>query len=435
METLLESFKNLVFFPTELLLAVILFAIPLERRPHFLRRLTVGLGMILLFIGGFAGLLLALGLASTTGEPDGSTVFHTLTWCLLLFLMMTAGLWITMAVPLQEAVYCTSCAYLAEHLAYCVRTLLAVCIPQLPIATGSLLYFLSIFLVYFSIFQLFVRQMVQNRHYAASAVDSFGLTLAVLSVVLVLSAAASQYGFTFLHSIYALLSCLFLLVNQVRQQKRLSLQKELDLQKQLWRQQKAQYEMSRENIEIINRKCHDLKHQVAALKLIRDPEQQTKVIDDLQESVMIYDAILETGNEILDTVLTEKSLICSRHHIVLTCIADGTLLSFMDAVDLYTLFGNALDNAIEASLKLPEAERLIDVQVRQKAGLVLISVTNRFSGNLSMADGLPRTSKGNTSDHGFGLRSIRAVAETYDGLLKVEPGDGQFFLRVTIPIP
>ena len=52
-----------------------------------------------------------------------------------------------------------------------------------------------------------------------------------------------------------------------------------------------------------------------------------------------------------------------------------------------------------------------------------------------MEDGLPRTGKGNTSDHGFGLRSIRAVAEAYDGLLKVEPGDGQFFLRVTIPIP
>ena len=176
-----------------------------------------------------------------------------------------------------------------------------------------------------------------------------------------------------------------------------------------------------------------MKHQVAALKHIRDPARQDEVIDSLQESVMIYDAMLKTGNDILDTVLTEKSLLCSRHRIALTCMADGQLLSFMDAVELYTLFGNALDNAIEASLPLPESERMIDLQVQQKAGLILIRVTNRFSGTVEASAELPKTSKADQDWHGFGLKSIRAVAEKYGGLMNLRGEDGVFTLRITIP--
>ena len=149
---------------------------------------------------------------------------------------------------------------------------------------------------------------------------------------------------------------------------------------------------------------------------------------------MIYDSILKTGNEILDTVLTEKSLLCNQNGVKLSCIADGGLLSFMDAVDLYTLFGNALDNAIEAVLPLPEEERMIDLQVRQKAGQILIHITNRFAGSLEVGEDLPKTSKEDTGHHGFGPKSIRAVVEQYGGILNWNATDLLFTLRITIPI-
>ena len=114
-------------------------------------------------------------------------------------------------------------------------------------------------------------------------------------------------------------------------------------------------------------------------------------------------------------------------------MADGQLLSFMDAVELYTLFGNALDNAIEASLPLPESERMIDLQVQQKAGLILIRVTNRFAGTMEAGAELPKTSKADQDWHGFGLKSIRAVAEKYGGLMNLRGEDGVFTLRITIP--
>lgn len=197
---------------------------------------------------------------------------------------------------------------------------------------------------------------------------------------------------------------------------------------------KAQYEMSRESIEIINRKCHDLKHQVAALKHISDPNRKNEVIDSLQSSVMIYDAVAETGNEILDTVLTEKSLICGKHEIALSCIADGKQLAFLDPVDLYTLVGNALDNAIEAVLPLPTAERLIRIRVQKKAGLVFLRIENPYSGTLELRDGLPVTHKEDRQNHGFGLKSIRDIGEKYHGLFTIGAEQSQFVLQIAFPL-
>lgn len=436
MTDILKLAYSLLFFPLQLLAAVLIFALPLEKRPRFVRRVILFALVMLIAITGMdyaAYLLMPDKAFGTFGDMSRQSGFSALAWCGILFGLMILFLCFTHALSVREAVYCASCAYLMEHMAYCVRAILTAAVPGLPLDAGTPLYLITLAGVYLCGYFLFVRRMVRNRHYATTAVDSLGLSLGVLTVVLVMSVAATQFGFELLHGIYALICGTFVLAGQVRQQKQLRLQQELDTQQQLWLRQKAQYELSRETIELINRKCHDLKHQVAALKHIHDPARQNEVIDSLQESVMIYDAMLKTGNDILDTVLTEKSLMCGRHKIVLTCMADGRLMSFMDAVDLYTLFGNALDNAIEASLPLSEAERTIDLQVREKAGLILISVTNRFAGVIEAGAKLPKTKKEDQGWHGFGLKSIRAVAEKYGGLMKVRGEDGVFTLRVTLP--
>ena len=187
--------------------------------------------------------------------------------------------------------------------------------------------------------------------------------------------------------------------------------------------------MTKETIDVINRKCHDLRHQVAALRVIEKAREREAVIDSLEEAVMIYDQAYKTGNEVLDTVLTEKGLVCSQNHIALSCIADGSLLEGMNAVDIYTLFGNALDNAIEASMKLPEERRMIDVHVHQKLGLKLIIISNPTP-EITMEEGkLPSTSKEDRQDHGFGLLSIKTIVEKYDGVFSVETRGGMFILR------
>ena len=117
-------------------------------------------------------------------------------------------------------------------------------------------------------------------------------------------------------------------------------------------------------------------------------------------------------------------------------MADGACLDFMDAVDIYTIFGNALDNAIESVSKLEDPEqRMISVMVFSRAELIFLQVEN-FCASQPVYNGeLPATSKEEEAGyHGFGLKSIRYAAEKYGGFLTIQNEDNIFLLRVTIPI-
>ena len=119
-----------------------------------------------------------------------------------------------------------------------------------------------------------------------------------------------------------------------------------------------------------------------------------------------------------------------------TCVADGRQLSFLDPIDLYTLFGNALDNAIENVRKLPQVERrVISLTVFEKPGLSVIQLENYYDGELRFQDGLPVTSKADREDHGFGMRSIRSLAEKYGGSISIDGENSIFLLSITLPHP
>lgn len=420
----------LSYFPLELLTAAAVYAFPLKKRNWVWVRLIISAA------GAYAAILLMLGLAGwyQGKETDAAMAVGSGVGCFAIFAFMAMGIWFSCQTGLMEAVYCAACAYLTEHMVYCIRILVNKATDSEVAKGGSFWYFLIHIVVYIISYYLCAKQMVKEKHYAASAVQSLGLMLSVLFLVLGMSIVASAFQFEWIHGIYALFCCFFVLYSQVNQLKQLNLQKELHSNQQLWMKHKAQYEMSKENIDIINRKCHDLKHQIAALQKISDLEKQKKAIDSMEHSVMIYDSILETGNEILDTVLTEKSLVCNAHHIEMTCIADGKSLDFMDTVDLYTLFGNALDNAIEGVLKLENREeRCISLLVHKKVNLIFIQVENRYQGELKMQNHLPVTKKTDKGYHGFGLKSIIHTAEEYGGFVTIETEQQMFLLRITIP--
>lgn len=213
------------------------------------------------------------------------------------------------------------------------------------------------------------------------------------------------------------------------------MQRELDILSQLRYEQQQQYDLAKENIAIINRKCHDLKHQMAAMRSMVSPENQARYLDEIERSVRIYDSILKTGNEVLDTVLTEKSLTCEANEIRLHCVADGRDLGFMDPVDLYTVLGNALDNAIESVQALAEPEkRMIDVLVCTEKAFLVMQVVNPLDEALTFVDGLPVSTKPRDGYHGFGLKSIRHTVEKYGGHVNLRADGGRFSLRVLIPL-
>lgn len=110
-------------------------------------------------------------------------------------------------------------------------------------------------------------------------------------------------------------------------------------------------------------------------------------------------------------------------------------LALLDAVDLYSMLGNALDNAIEGVRGFEEKEkRLIDVLIRAENKLLLIQIINLVAGQLTFQDGLPASTKTNDGYHGFGLKSIRYTAQKYGGFVTVNLEHDCFVLRVLLPL-
>jgi len=211
---------------------------------------------------------------------------------------------------------------------------------------------------------------------------------------------------------------------------------ELETMNILWQQQKEQFYISKESIAFINYKCHDLKHQIAALKSIASTEEYDKHIRELQENVNIYDSVIHTENEALNTVLTEKCMYCERQQIMINCVVDGKKMDFIDPVDLYTIMGNALDNAIESVEKIMDKEkRIIDVLICVKQNFLTISITNPIEQAISFAEDMPISTKKKNGYHGFGLKSIKNTAKKYGGLFSVKVQNGCFSLYILFPLP
>ncbi len=199
-------------------------------------------------------------------------------------------------------------------------------------------------------------------------------------------------------------------------------------------EKEKQYELSKENIDIINRKCHDIKYQLKSLNLV-DSNDKKEIIEELSNTISIYDTTIETGNIALNAVLIEKSLYCVSHRIKFSKIIDGKKLDFMNQVDIYTLFGNIIDNAIEAVDKIENQDkRVISLVSNINANYLTIRVDNYFVGQLNIENNTIKTSKKDKTRHGFGTQSIKFITEKYNGnvLMKVE--DDIFILVLSFPI-
>ena len=199
--------------------------------------------------------------------------------------------------------------------------------------------------------------------------------------------------------------------------------------------QYVNYKISLMSIEMVNQKYHDLKHQIAVLKKAIDSADAIKYLDEMENEIKIYEAQNKTGNKILDTVLTSKSIYCQSKGINLTCVADGAALEMMDSIDVSILFGNILDNAIESVNKIQDNQRkLIHLTVARQKGFLRIRAENCYVGDLVFQNGLPITTKKRKFNHGYGLKSIQNIVKKYSGSVTFDTKNSWFEIRILIPL-
>ena len=355
---------------------------------------------------------------------------------IVIFLASVVLIHLVFSCSKRLALFYGAAGYATENLIFYVRNVSAY-FPGFPFDGMGLQAFRlvgSLAIAYFIYTQLVRRY---PRGHEPNVTNGFMLAFVVLTLVVtnVLNTWVRVDGIQGPEvAILAILCNVMLLMIEFDVFRQSSMEQERKIMEQLMVERERQQRLSKENVDLINVKCHDLKHQIAALRDMPAGTERDRTIDELEQAVLIYDSAVRTGNEALDTVLTEKGLICEGRGIEFTCIADGSALSHVGAVDLYTLFGNALDNAIEATEQVADPDnRLVSLRVGRRGSFVRISVENTCARTAELVDGLPATTKDDPNYHGFGLKSIRMIVERLGGNMTIEQGEGVFALHILLP--
>ena len=194
------------------------------------------------------------------------------------------------------------------------------------------------------------------------------------------------------------------------------------------------YQLSKENIDMVNQKYHDLKHQINLLKTQAYVGKSTSYLEKMEREIRVYETQNKTGNQILDAVLTNKAMICQNKEIELKFIVDGGALSFMEDMDVSALFGNMLDNAIESAEKQQEKQkRLIWLYVTKEKQFVRIRTENYCDEKIRFKNGMPVTTKKDRRLHGYGMKSIKSTVEKYHGSVVAAQENNWFELKILLP--
>ena len=204
----------------------------------------------------------------------------------------------------------------------------------------------------------------------------------------------------------------------------------------LLRRQYEHFRLAETNNEAMHRVYHDLKHQIAFIREEPDEQKKAQYLSEMDRIISTHEAEANTGNSVLDTLLTGKDLLCLDAGITMTIYADASDIGFMDVMDICSIFGNAVDNAIEYEMQISDPDcRLIKVTVRTQNQFLLIRIDNFCQESIEINDGLIPSSKKDNQVHGYGLKSIRRSIEKYHGTLSLEQQDDWFSLIALIPIP
>lgn len=426
---------------TELLAAESLFVLSLNRRRFF-------------WLRALAAIVACYGLSFAFPIAFSNAVWFS--FMFLAFFAFTVGaLKFVFHESLINIFYCAIAGYTTQHIAYEIYDLVVVAanindgMPLGSYGGGNFALNTNPFVI---VLMLYIYGMVYWLSYlfCASRIKKWEIfrlrknSLFILSVFIVLIdivcgaivtySTGDNFNKTHMIMLYAynIACCLLALYIQFELPLRKKLEKDLDIVNQLRVEERDQYAISKENIELINMKCHDLKHQIRNIT-----GKETIPIDTLREIenvVAIYDSSVKTNNAALDVILTEKSLICNKNNITLSCIVDGEKLDFMSDADQYSLFGNMLDNAIEAVGKLDGDKRTIGLSVKAVQSLLSINIHNYYEGEIRFERNLPLTTKKDKDFHGYGMKSIRMICEKYHGQMSIKTDNNIFNLNMIIPL-
>lgn len=176
---------------------------------------------------------------------------------------------------------------------------------------------------------------------------------------------------------------------------------------------------------------HDMKNHLLVLESSQETEATRQMAQELRSQIADYENYIHTGNDFLDIIIRDKAEKAREKHIDFSAFIDFSGVDFIEPLDISTLFGNGIDNAIEASEKLPEEQRVILVKAGKVQDFVSILIENNCVPE-EPKNGR-RTAKPDKFLHGFGISNMKKAAEKYDGTCTTAQKNGKFTLKILIP--
>ena len=432
-----------VLIIVEIMIAEYLFALNFTKRKLFWLRF-LGYGVVAVVITFWIEAIYAILTQKdfVYGVPTGDIVESTfnLVFYFVIFLMTCFICQLSYKESPAQIFFCCSSAYAIQHISRNIVNLVCVIPVFSAEGYGSILTGTATVLIYAAVYlcawALLIRSRKGEEAYIGNNPRKVFISCSVLVICIVMSRLTSDNPSRDMlsvvaESIYAILCGLFILYVQFVISENDAMKYEVDNMTEILRCERKQYELSKETIDLINMKCHDIKHQLSLLRRGTSEEN----IEEIEHAIRVYDSTIKTGNDALDVILTEKKLYCEDKNIQMTCVADGKEISFMNNVDIYSLFGNALSNAIESVSKVSDAgKRCVNVNIRRIDKIVVIHIENYFEGTLLLEDGLPVTEK-DKNYHGFGMKSMERTARKYGGDISISLSRNKFNLDVLLPVP
>ncbi len=412
-------------------IGLLLISYHLRRRKHFSIRLIVSLllGCTFhylirhLYIVGSTPLAMATHAASV----------------LLVFITLVGITCICYEESIWTALFMAATGYLAQDIAGSVKTIFrqmnwVSSILQLEL--GVLILDLICYGLIYVLFYFALRPFVKNREDSvgnkSKAVFSVGVLLLCIFMARLSQDNPDRNNIAIIaEAIFQIIIDVLVIALQFGVMEQARLNSNMETMRELVHTQRVQYEASKESAQLINEKYHDLKHLLKSFRGTVPQEQ----LDQLKHSIAAYERPANSGNEVLDVLLAEKIGICQQRGIVLTCSLGMTDFSFVEELDLYSLFQNALTNAINAVSALPEGtERFISLSSSRDGNMLNIHVENPCQEDITFVNGLPQT-KEDPDWHGFGMKSMNRIAEKYNGMLTAEQRGKMFFLDILLLAP
>ena len=336
--------------------------------------------------------------------------------------------------------------YACRYITFCLYSLIFTnLMPQLLFLRmgqvnllNGFLYLLTYAVIYVGFYFALIRKEYRKR---ILAIDT--KVLVVFSIAIILNTIVGSIGEAISTDLESMLIYNVILISEFLtltliitlnefNQKSNELKLENQLSKMMLENQEKQFKFSKANSELLHIKAHDLKHQIAALR--KGGEEAEKVLSDLEGTIQNYESVIITENTVLNVILSEKWMYCTKHNIKFSCTVNPKALKNVETSKLYSLIGNILDNSIEAVTKIKDKnKRIISMNIKYEYGVSVITTKNYFDGEIIFKNGLPESSKGDKENHGYGVKSIKQIVESLGGQCAFLNEENQFIFQATIP--